>query len=81
MDDIRTVLARRKRQDFLFNLVGIGCTLVGIVTLGALLLDLALAGVARLDWQFLTSFPHGGPPRQGYSRRGWARSWSCLSPR
>ena len=57
MDDIRTIIARRKRQDFLFNIVGIVYTLVGVVTLGALLVDLALAGVARLDWQFLTSFP------------------------
>jgi phosphate transport system permease protein len=57
MDDIRTVIARRKRQDFLFNIVGMVCTLVGVVTLGALLVDLAREGVARLDWQFLTSFP------------------------
>ena len=57
MDDIRTVMARRKRQDFLFNIVGMVCTLVGVVTLGALLVDLIREGVARLDWQFLTSFP------------------------
>lgn len=57
MDDIRTVLARRKRQDVLFNIVGMVCTLVGVVTLGALLVDLVREGVARLDWQFLTSFP------------------------
>jgi phosphate transport system permease protein len=57
MDDIRTVLARRKRQDFLFNIVGMVCTLVGVLTLGALLVDLVREGVARLDWQFLTSFP------------------------
>jgi phosphate transport system permease protein len=57
MHDIRTVLARRKRQDFLFNIVGMVCTLVGVVTLGALLVDLIREGVARLDWQFLTSFP------------------------
>jgi phosphate transport system permease protein len=57
MDDIRTVIARRKRQDVLFNIVGMVCTLVGVVTLGALLVDLVREGVARLDWQFLTSFP------------------------
>jgi phosphate transport system permease protein len=57
MHDIRTVLARRKRQDFVFNIVGMACTLVGVVTLGALLVDLILTGVARLDGPFLTSFP------------------------
>jgi phosphate transport system permease protein len=57
MHDMRTVLVRRKRQDFLFNIVGMVCTLVGVMTLGALLVDLALAGGARLDGQFLTSFP------------------------
>ena len=37
MNDFKGIIAKRKRQDFLFNIVGIICTLVGIVTLGALL--------------------------------------------
>jgi len=51
------IIAKRKRQDFLFNIVGIVCTLVGIVTLGALLADLLIDGLPRLNLAFLTSFP------------------------
>jgi phosphate transport system permease protein len=57
MSDFKRIIAKRKRQDFLFNIVGIVCTLVGIVTLGALLVDLLMDGLPRLTWTFLTSFP------------------------
>jgi phosphate transport system permease protein len=57
MDDLTRIIARRKRQDFIFNIVGIICLLVGIVTLAALIADLAIDGLTRIDWQFLTSFP------------------------
>ena len=57
MADLDRIIRRRKRQDFMFNIVGILCMLIGIVTLMALLIDLALDGVPRLSWQFLTSFP------------------------
>ena len=33
MTDYRSIIAKRKRQDFLFNILGIVCTLIGIVTL------------------------------------------------
>jgi phosphate transport system permease protein len=65
MQDIPTVLARRRRQDFLFNLLGIVCTLVGVVTLVILLIDLAMSGLSRLDWQFMTSFPSRLAARDG----------------
>jgi phosphate transport system permease protein len=65
MQDINTVLARRKRQDLVFNILGIVCTLVGVVTLVILLLDLAMTGLARLDWQFMTSFPSRLAARAG----------------
>ena len=57
MDDLNRIIARRKRQDVIFNIIGIICLLVGIVTLAALIADLAIDGLARIDWQFLTSFP------------------------
>jgi phosphate transport system permease protein len=57
MDDLNRIISRRKRQDFIFNIVGIGCLLVGIVTLAALIVDLAIDGLTRINWQFLTSFP------------------------
>ena len=57
MADLDRIIRRRKRQDFIFKIVGISCMLIGIVTLAALLIDLALDGLPRLSWQFLTSFP------------------------
>lgn len=57
MDDLSRIIALRKRQDFVFNIVGIACLLVGIVTLVALVADLISDGLGRLSWQFLTSFP------------------------
>ena len=63
--DFARIIARRKRQDAAFNVVGIVCTLVGILTLGALLFDLLTDGLARLDWAFLTSFPSRFAARAG----------------
>ena len=62
MHDVSRIIRRRKLEDRVFNVLGIVCTLVGITTLGALLFDLAYDGLARIDWQFLTSYPsrHAG---------------------
>lgn len=57
MSDFKKIIAKRKRQDFIFNVVGIVCTLVGILTLGALLVDLLMDGFSRLNLTFLSSFP------------------------
>jgi phosphate transport system permease protein len=65
MQDIPTVLARRRRQDFLFNILGIVCTLVGVATLAILLIDLAMSGLSRIDGQFMTSFPSRLAARAG----------------
>ena len=65
MSDFSAIIRKRKRQDFIFNIVGILCTLVGIVTLGALLVDLIVDGAGRLDFSFLTSFPSRFAERAG----------------
>lgn len=65
MSDFKRIIAKRKRQDFVFNIVGIVCTLVGIVTLGALLADLLMDGFTRLNWTFLASFPSRFAERAG----------------
>jgi phosphate transport system permease protein len=65
MRDFSAIIARRKRQDFIFNIVGIVCTLIGIVTLGALLVDLMMDGLLRLNWEFLSSFPSRFAARAG----------------
>lgn len=65
MSDFKRIIAKRKRQDFLFNIVGIVCTLIGILTLGALLTDLVMDGWPRLNLSFLTSFPSRFAERAG----------------
>lgn len=57
MSNFKRIIAKRKRQDFIFNVVGIVCTLIGILTLGALLVDLVLDGLPRLTLGFLSNFP------------------------
>jgi phosphate transport system permease protein len=57
MIDLEKNTARRKRRDALFAVVGLLATFVGMVTLGALLLDLALDGAGRLSYGFFTSYP------------------------
>jgi phosphate transport system permease protein len=63
--DLGRVIRRQKRQDVIFNVLGIVCTLVGLVTLGALLFNLMADGLTRVNWQFLTSFPSRFPERAG----------------
>jgi phosphate transport system permease protein len=65
MDDLARLIARRRWQDRWFEVLGILATLIGMVTLGALLWDLAWDGLARVDWQFLTSYPSRFASRAG----------------
>jgi phosphate transport system permease protein len=65
MLDTSKLILRGKRQDAIFNIIGILFTLVGIVTLGVLIADLLIDGLPRLSTQFLTSFPSRSPARAG----------------
>ena len=57
VEQIRRLVARRKRWDLIFSLVGLLCMLVGVMTLLVLCADLVRDGIGRLDWDFFTSFP------------------------
>ena len=57
IEDLEKNTARRKRQDALFAVVGLLATFVGMITLGALILDLAIDGAGRLSYNFFTAFP------------------------
>ncbi|WP_449420011.1 phosphate ABC transporter permease PstA [Phormidium nigroviride] len=57
LQEIREIISRAKLWDSIFAIVGLLSMLVGIITLLALTLDLAIDGVPRLSWQFFTSFP------------------------
>jgi phosphate transport system permease protein len=65
MSDIEKRVARRKLADGLFAIVGLIATFVGMITLTALLVDLAEDGADRLSWTFFTSFPSRFPERAG----------------
>ncbi len=49
--------ASRARRERVFRVVGLGATLVGLVALGALIVDLLIIGLPRLSFDFLTNFP------------------------
>lgn len=56
---------RRKRMDLMFAACGLLVLLVAMLTLAGLILTLALDGVPRLSWEFLTNFPSRWPDRAG----------------
>src|ERR671914_1630345 len=55
--NIEKSVARNKNRDKLFAVLGLLATFIGMLTLAALLADLAIDGVARLQPHFFTSFP------------------------
>ncbi len=54
---IKDLIARHKRRDRAFAVIGFLSLMVGLVTLGALIVDLAVDGLSRISWKFFTSFP------------------------
>lgn len=65
MDDIEKRVARRKLFDGIFAIVGLLATFVGMITLAALMIQLAMDGAERLSWGFFTSYPSRFPERAG----------------
>lgn len=54
---IRTIIARAKRWDAFFGVLGIFALMIGVVTFSALFIDMAIQGLSRIDYDFLTNFP------------------------
>ncbi len=65
MDSLNENSARRKRKDAIFAVVGLLATFVGMITLGALIADLAIDGLGRLSYNFFTAFPSRFPAQAG----------------
>ena len=68
MDNAKAVdvnLRRNRRFDALFAVLGLIATLVGMITLAALLFALAADGLERISWHFFTSFPSRFPSQAG----------------
>jgi phosphate transport system permease protein len=55
--DLRRLIARRKRLDRAFGMVGAVATVVGLAVLGALVVDLSRDGLERLSWDFVMAYP------------------------
>lgn len=54
---IRDMIRRHKRWDIMFGVLGLLALSVGILTLLALFIDMAVSGIPRLNADFFTSFP------------------------
>lgn len=65
MDDLTANIRRRKFVDFAFSMLGLLSLLFAIVTLLALVVDLAMTGVPRLTWDFFFNFPSRFAGRAG----------------
>jgi len=56
-EHLRALIRKHKRWDMLFGVLGLLALSVGIMTLAALFIDMAIVGVPRLSPDFFTSFP------------------------
>jgi phosphate transport system permease protein len=63
--EIEKRVRRNKNRDKLFALFGVFSTLIGMITLAALLIDLAMDGAVRLKPEFFTSYPSRFPSQAG----------------
>lgn len=63
--DILANIKRRQFWDFVFAVLGLLSLLFALVTLLALIIDLAMTGVPRINAEFFTSFPSRFPEKSG----------------
>ncbi|HEY5635384.1 MAG TPA: phosphate ABC transporter permease PstA [Burkholderiales bacterium] len=62
---IRAMITRHRRWDAMFALCGILALMFGILTFMVLFVDMAVAGIPRLDLEFFTNFPSRRPAQAG----------------
>jgi phosphate transport system permease protein len=65
LEEIRALIASRKRWDLVFAITGLIALMIGVLTFTALFVDMAIDGVPRLSWDFLTNFPSRRPAQAG----------------
>jgi phosphate transport system permease protein len=63
--DLKKEIAKRKRYDLIFAVIGLLALMIGILTFAALFADMAIKGMARLDLDFFTHFPSRRPGQAG----------------
>jgi len=57
LQSIRAVIARGKRWDLIFGILGVAALMVGVLTFATLFVEMAVTGVPRLSWDFFTNVP------------------------
>jgi phosphate transport system permease protein len=62
---MRVLIARRKRWDTIFTVCGMIALTIGVLTFVMLFVDMAIDGLPRLSWDFLTNFPSRRPGQAG----------------
>lgn len=65
LGNVKALIARQRAFDRLFAALGLMAMLVGLITLAALIIDLAIDGIPRLSWEFFSSFPSRFAARAG----------------
>jgi len=65
IQEIRELIARHKRWDLIFALIGLASLGVAALTFVALVLDMAVGGAPRLSPDFFTNFPSRRPAQAG----------------
>jgi len=65
MRDVQHIIRRGRRLDRAFNIAAALLTVFVLAVLGALIVKLAIDGLTRIDWGFLTSFPSRRAERAG----------------
>ena len=65
LQEIRGIIARNKLVDGVFAIISLLTVFVAVITLLALIIQLAKEGTPRLSWQFFFSFPGRRPAEAG----------------
>jgi len=65
MDGIKASIRRNEFRNRAFTVIGLLSTLIGLILLAVLFIDLAIDGMPRLSYKFLTSFPSRFPEEAG----------------
>lgn len=63
--NFKPALSSRHQLDRVFAIAALVATFVGLVVLAILLIDVAIDGLSRVNWQFLTSYPSRRPSAAG----------------
>ena len=58
-------IKKNQITDSLFNYLGIASTMFGLIMLAIFIANILIDGIARIDWQFLTSLPSRKPEKAG----------------